>query len=72
MKSVLSYFAKGILVAVGGIVFSAFFASWFNGIEVGSACAVGIGVYLCVVVVTCTGVIVSKSEAAKNKDASEK
>ena len=72
MKKVLIYILRGVLVAALGIVFAALFASVFNGVEPGSACAVGMGVYLCIVVVACTGVVVSKIEKLKGETASEK
>lgn len=50
----------GIAVAIGGMFVSMFVGSIFNGMDVGSAANLGIGMYLCVVVVTCTGIIVSK------------
>ena len=62
MKIILKPFLIGLLVAVGGVVFAGIFASFFNGIDVGSACATGIGTYLCIVIVVCTGVIISKNK----------
>jgi hypothetical protein len=35
------------------------------------ACVLGIGMYLCVVVVTCTGIIVSKISSKPNEDTPE-
>jgi len=52
----------GLVVALLGKVISQFF---------GSAYSLGIGVYLCVVIVTCTGVIVSKLDLI-SKDSSSK
>ena len=60
MKKVWTYFAIGCVVAIVGMFFSDICGSFFNGMDYGSACAVGMGIYLCVVVVTCTGIIVSK------------
>ncbi len=71
MKKILNYFGSGLLVAIGGLVFSGLFASIFNGLETGSGCAVGMGVYLCVVVVVCTGIIVNKIETKLHKDEKE-
>lgn len=48
-----------------------FFGSFFNGVDYGSACLLGMGMYLCIVVVTCTGIIVSKVTCRKNEDNSE-
>ena len=39
--------------------------------DYGSACVLGIGMYLCVVVVTCTGIIVSKISSKPNEDTPE-
>ena len=51
--------------------FLVFFGSFFNGVDYGSACLLGMGMYLCIVVVTCTGIIVSKVTCRKNEDNSE-
>lgn len=58
-KKVLGYFLAGVIVAVGGMLFSDIAGGLFNGMEYGDAVNLGIGMYLCVVVVTCTGIIVS-------------
>lgn len=50
----------GIIVAVGGMFFSDIIGGFFNGMDYGAACVLGIGMYLCVVVVTCTGVIITR------------
>ena len=44
---------------------------FFNGMDYGSACVLGMGMYLCVVVVTCTGIIVSKITSKPNEDTSD-
>ena len=38
--------------------------------DYGSACVLGMGMYLCVVVTTCTGIIVSKIASKPNGDTS--
>lgn len=58
-KRILKYFLIGLLAAVGGMFFSDITGDLFNGMDYGSAVNLGIGMYLCVVVITCTGVIVS-------------
>ena len=58
-KRILKYFLAGLAVAAGGMLFSDIAGDFFNGMDYGSAGNLGIGMYLCVVVVTCTGIIVS-------------
>ena len=60
MKGILKYLAAGILVALGGMLFSDLTGSLFNGMPYGDAVTLGIGMYLCVVVVVCTGMIISR------------
>lgn len=62
MKDIWKYVILGIAVAIGGIFFSELTRSVFNGMDHGSAMALGIGVYLCIVVVICTGIIIFKIE----------
>ena len=63
MKKVLKYFAIGLVVSFVGVLFSDITGTVFNGMDYGSACAVGMGMYLCIVVIVCTGIIVSKIES---------
>ena len=51
--------------------FSDICGNFFNGMDYGSACLLGMGMYLCIVVVTCTGIIVSKVTCRKKEDNSE-
>lgn len=63
MKTIGYYFVIGLVVALlGGLVISQFF---------GSAYLLGIGLYLCVVIVTCTGVIVSKLDLISKNSSSK-
>ena len=71
MKKVWTYFAIGCVVAIIGMFFSDICGDFFNGMDYGSACVLGIGMYLCIVVVTCTGIIVSKVTCRKKEDNSE-
>lgn len=71
MKKIGAYFAIGCVVAIIGMFFSDICGSIFNGMDYGSACVLGMGMFLCVVVVTCTGIIVSKIGAKTNEDASD-
>ena len=63
MKTIGKYFCWGIFVAIIGMIFATLFATFFNGMDKAGALAVGVGLYLCMVVITCTGIIVSKLEA---------
>ena len=71
MKKVGCYFAIGFIVAIIGLFFSALCGEFFNGMEFGSACVLGMGTYLCIVVLTCTGIIVSKLDHKMDKNDSE-
>ena len=71
MKKVWAYFAIGCVVAIVGMFFSDICGSVFNGMDYGSACTLGIGMYLCIVVVTCTGIIVSKITSKSNEEISD-
>lgn len=57
---ILKYILLGIAVAIGGMFVSDLLGDFFNGMDYGSASVLGICMYLCVVVVACTGIIVSK------------
>ena len=70
MNKVGTYFAVGCIVAIIGMFFSDICGSFFNGMDYGSACVLGMGMYLCVVVITCTGIIVSKINSKPNDDSS--
>lgn len=60
MKNIWKYFVYGCVAAILGVLFSDLFAHFFNGMEYGSACILSMGMYLCIVIVTYTGIIVSK------------
>ena len=64
-RTILGYFVIGLAVAFGGVLFSDVCGNFFNGMDYGAACTVGMGIYLCVVVITCTGIIVSYLEKKK-------
>ena len=64
-RTILGYFVIGLAVAFGGVLFSDACGNFFNGMEYGAACTLGMGIYLCVVVITCTGIIVSHLEKKK-------
>ncbi len=58
--NIWQYIVIGIMVALGGMFISDIAGDFFNGMDYGSACVLGICMYLCVVIVTCTGIIVTK------------
>lgn len=60
MKNIGTSLFVGLIVAFGGLQVSDFVGNLFNGMEYGSACVLGVCLYLCVVVVTCTGIILEK------------
>ena len=64
-RTILGYFVIGLAVAFGGVLFSDVCGSLFNGMDYGAACTLGMGIYLCVVVITCTGIVVSHLEKRK-------
>ena len=62
MKKIGTYFVIGLVVAFVGVLFSDIFADFFNGLPYGTGAVLGMCAYLCVVVITCTGIIISKIE----------
>lgn len=60
MRCIGQYLAAGIVTAVGGMLVSDLAGTFFNGMDYGSACVLGMCMYLCVVLVTCTGVLAAK------------
>ena len=52
----------GILIAVAGLYFSIFFADILGSSADASSVICGWGVYLCIVLVVCTGLILHKLE----------
>ena len=71
MKKIWTYFAIGCVLVIVGMFFSDIGGDFFNGMDYGSACVLGMGMYLCVVIVTCTGIIVSKITSKSNEETSE-
>ncbi|MCQ2471609.1 MAG: hypothetical protein MJ147_06185 [Clostridia bacterium] len=68
MKKIGTYFVIGLIVAFVGVLFSDIFADIFNGLPYGTGAILGICAYLCVVVITCTGIIISKIEEKSDKE----
>ncbi len=62
MRKIGIYFVIGLFVAFGGVLLSDVFADIFNGLPYGTGGILGMGAYLCVVVITCTGIVVTKLE----------
>ncbi len=61
MKNIWRYILLGIAVAIDGMFVSDIAGSFFNGMGgYGFGCILGICMYLCVVIVTCTGIIITK------------
>lgn len=61
MKNIWQYILAGIAVAIGGMYVSDLAGHFFNGLGgYGFGCVLGICMYLCVVIVTCTGIIVTE------------
>lgn len=73
MKNIWRYILLGIAVAVGGMFVSDITGHFFNGMDYGSASVLGMCMYICVVIVTCTGVIVAKlSENSRSEESCDK
>lgn len=70
MKGIWKYICIGIVVAAGGMFAADILGDFFNGMDYGAAAVLGICMYLCVVVVTCTGIIVSKIDGKSHSDES--
>ena len=59
----------GIIVAIGGMFFSDLYGNIFNGSGDYRLSAIfGIGLYLCIVIVTCTGLILNRLDKDKTND----
>ena len=68
MNKIAVYFVISLVVSFGGVLFSDIFADIFNGLPYGTGAILGMCAYLCVVVITCTGIIVSKFEKSESKE----
>ena len=60
VKTILISVLAGVGTAIAGIVFAAIFGNWFNGFSLESATILGMLIFLCIVIVTCTGIIITK------------
>lgn len=63
LRNILRYLLIGIVVALGGMFFALAMDSLFSGEE---SLSVGIGMYICILIVTCTGIVVPRLR--KNKE----
>lgn len=60
MKNIWKYLLLGVVVAGAGLFLSDIVDHFLNGLEYGTACVLGMGLYLCILIVVCTGLILSK------------
>ena len=60
MNAIVKSVLIGIAAVIVGFIFAALFGSIFTGFALETATIFGIGLYLCFVVVVCTGIIISK------------
>lgn len=69
----IKYLLIGIAVAIGGMFFSALCGDFFNGLgDYGIAAVFGICLYLCIVIVICTGLILNRLDRNKSDKKDEK
>lgn len=69
MGYIWKYILLGIVVAIGGMYVASLTGSLLNGLgEYGFGCILGMCMYLCVVLVTCTGIIVTKLNKHTDSD----
>ena len=68
MRKIGVFVFAGVIAAMFGMFIADMTGDFFNGMDYGSAAVLGMCMYLCVVVVTCTGIIVSKLEEKKQAE----
>ena len=71
-KNILSWFVIGLILAFAGVIFSEIMGEIFNGFPYGTGAVVGMGAYLCVIVITCTGIIVTKLDHSSDSGNDDK
>ncbi|HIT08099.1 MAG TPA: hypothetical protein IAB55_03310 [Candidatus Merdivicinus faecavium] len=64
-KTVGKALLAGIAAAVLGVIFAEAFAAVVNGLGTDTGRMLGMGAYLCIVIVTCTGVILGRMGKGK-------
>lgn len=67
MKNVWQYILIGLAVVAVEWVFLTLFAKFFNGLTSTEALIIGAALFLAFEIVICTGVIISKVNASKDK-----
>lgn len=67
MKNIWRYILIGFGVVILEWIFLAFFSPWFNGMGELGGIIIGVGFFLAFEMVICTGIIVSKINASKDK-----
>lgn len=72
MKKIGTYFVIGLVVAFVGLLLFDIISAFFNGLPYDTGEILGMGVSLCVVVITCTGIIISKLAEKSDKKEKEK
>lgn len=65
MQTVGKFALLGMVAAVVGVVFTALFSEFFNGLSQVAGFIIGMGVYGCFMMVLCTGIIVAYIDAKK-------
>ena len=65
LMSILRLMVLGIAVAVGGLFFSDLWGHFFNGLPYEHSTLLGMGAYLCILLVICTGLILSRLKERK-------
>lgn len=66
-RTIAKYIGISILVGIGAVLFAELAGDFFNGMPWGDAAVLGGIVYLCIVMVVCTGVILHHIDK-RNKD----
>ena len=64
-KTVGKALLAGIAAAVLGVIFAEAFAAVVNGLGTDTGRMLDMGAYLCIVIVTCTGVILGRMRKGK-------
>lgn len=67
MKNIWRYILIGFGVVILEWIFLAVFSPWFNGMGELGGIIIGVGFFLAFEMVICTGIIVSKINASKDK-----
>lgn len=67
MKNMWKYILIGFGVVILEWIFLAFFSPWFNGMGELGGIIIGVGFFLAFEMVICTGIIISKINANKDK-----